>query len=212
MTSLFGKHILSLARPLSIMLASALWACSAGPDSKKPTSSDIGSVRQTDRPPPTARSPSDSAATGPSLGETIAWLSKDALPMLTLTEIGSDRANRMLVTTKHKVSSLTVNDCVLNWTTRISFTISSPAGETADPGKPFTQTVPLKAVDVGGISVVEMPPSQRSDEPTQRIRIPTRGKEGPPDGIDVRNRVDGERVVKALKRAAILCGAESQPF
>jgi len=189
-----------------------LLACSSAPDVRKSASTDTTAVRQTGDPAKIAAAPGGSAGAGPSLPETIAWLSNDAPAMLTLTEIGTDRSSQLLVTTKHKVSSITVNDCVLSWTTRISFKISSPTGDTSDPGKPFTETVSLKTVDVGGISVVQMPPSQRSDEPTQRIRIPIRGKDGPPEGMDVRNKVDGERVVKALKRAATLCGASTQPF
>ena len=170
-----------------------------------------------------ARPASDSAAaiasprvtpadTGPSLAETVQWLSREALPMLTVTQIATDRSSHMLVTSKWRISSLAVNDCVLSWTKRLSFTISSPTGEQADPGKPFKETVPLKEVDVGGISVIDLPPSQTSDVPTPRVRIPIRGQEGPATGLDVRNRGDGERVAKALKTAATLCGASTQPF
>lgn len=200
------------SRWVTLCVMPVLACFSSNPEVRKSTSADTTSIRQSVRSAPLAARQTDSVASGPSLSETISWLSNDALAMMTLTEIGTDRSSRMLVTTKHKVSSLTVKDCALSWTTRISFTISSPAGTTSDPGKPFTDTVSLKTVDVGGISVVQMPPSQRSDEPTQRILIPLRGKEGPPEGMDVRNKVDGERVANALRRAATLCGATAQPF
>jgi len=121
---------------------------------------------------------------------------------------------------RHEATDLRLQDCELTYTEHDNATGIAPISEYG------LIRVPLKAVDVGSIQVQEMPLSPpghvvRHGHPYQ-VKLTTRStadqvitRDGQQAWLAVIPVVDqpaGERVVRAIRHAAELCGAPMSPF
>jgi len=142
----------------------------------------------------------------PTLAETKAWIESEGpavLKTIHLSSVGPIYSS---------VSDLVMIDCHLSWKNESKIIVN----------------VPLKDLDVGGVILTPSALSTAGDE-NLMLRLKTRssigptiskvdmGKKGKQDLVDtvvesVRTQGDGNRLVAAIRRAAILCGAPASPF
>jgi hypothetical protein len=157
-----------------------------------------------------------SAEKKPTLAETKAWLEQEAVPMLRAygSRLG---AFNVLTSEDHQVTRLQLDAC------RLAIADSS-VHKVNDDVQVYRDTllVPLKDLDVGSIEVKQF--QIMTDKPMTIITMHTRasigktimakpsGKSDQVASMYVGDPQDGERIVTALKRAAILCGAPASPF
>ena len=156
---------------------------------------------------------------GPSMEETKAWLETEALPLL-----GGDTATYDRIigrsTDSSRISDLTLDACTLKWVDATSFTMGS--GQISRSGRAVHHiAVPLKDLDIAGTKTVtdadSIPPTAHAVLVTRASAGKTikstddKGVEQLRDGIGikVKTAADADRVVKAVQRAATLCGAKS---
>jgi hypothetical protein len=166
---------------------------------------------------------------GPTLADTKAWLESDGAAMLHSYRRRDDRRFSMIEVTTDDASDVQLTDCVLSWKHTTNFKIlGAPPGVKNGFLSSAVYRVPLKDVDVAGVLVQS--DSSRRDKPVSVVEIKTRAGAGAtiavePVGksakkteparavqIHVLNHDDGERVMKAVRRAAALCGAPTSPF
>ena len=159
---------------------------------------------------------------GPSMAETKRWLETEAPAMLGAFE--SQLGDLILSTSDHSVANLALENCVLSWTSITKTKIKVQTREKNLDSK-YTYRFPLRYLDLGGVRVDQI--QFMSDKPADVIRLPARsvagatiisvdsaGKESREKAamLYVRSRDEGQRVVKAIRRAAQLCGAPANPF
>lgn len=170
--------------------------------------------------------PANTIPPGPTMAETKAWLESEALPMVGGSEITQDRSGTV-TRMSDKLANLSVQDCRLAFDMDTMFSIGSASYQRPPVTGTYHIIVPLKDLDIAGVKTAAAAPAARGDVTYPRLRIKTRAAAGKTikttggskgeeasDGISffVRNDDDGERVAKAIRRAAILCGAPPSPF
>jgi hypothetical protein len=156
---------------------------------------------------------------GPTLAETKAWLERE-IPEMSSDYIVSTSERGFRSATRYETYSVSLSDC------RLTLHQAFQVGDS--PRDVSTTTVTLKDVDVGALMPVEVRPltGWTSNKPEIDVRlraITGRGEaftyeadgELKPTaiaGVHVREQDMALRMAKALRRAAILCGAPNQPF
>jgi hypothetical protein len=162
----------------------------------------------------------------PTLAETTRWLEVDGKALMKATGSKLDRRYNILTVIEHEVIDLKLEECNLHVVSRWHSEVTSPVGGQVDD-KRLHMVVPMKSVDIGGFTIVDL--TVLSETPVQlvsmrlqssegaAVRSWTEGREGEEsmsDGgqIFVRGRPEGERIINALRRAAVLCGAPRAVF
>lgn len=155
------------------------------------------------------------APAGPTMAETKAWLEMDAVTFLD-TQLAPQAEDR------YRVTALTFEACVLSWT---------EVQRLGDALTTWDVQLPMKDVAVGTVAVARLPSGLRFVQirttpaagPVVRTRDRIVGGGGRSDGRDVttpsdvtslfvRDEASGLRVVAAIQRAAVLCGATASAF
>jgi hypothetical protein len=161
---------------------------------------------------------------GPTLAETAAWLETDGQALMHGGRIQLDRRYSILSVSTYKYREVKVKDCTLSWTVDYSFLLKTPGKPDKKTNASWVVRIILKDLDTGGLAVQS--DTRLSDEPVYTVRIGTRAAVGATivlrEGekaekksaafIYVHDQGDGQRLVNAIKRAAILCGAPAGPF
>lgn len=147
----------------------------------------------------------------PSLTSTVKWLQNDAKFLLSVDWPAGNNP-----WTHRSIEHLTVTSCRMSWADSTVMVVGAKTFST-----PVLFSVPLADLDVGGVHaktmkdddvIVEFGP--RGDRPPIRHTF-TNGELGIASDTNhvvafpARNTNDAERVVAALKHAAILCGARA---
>jgi hypothetical protein len=142
----------------------------------------------------------------PTLEQTVAWLSKDAAPIL------RSETPRSTITLRY-IDALTVENCRMTWLDSHVLLGATSSNRL---------TLPLADLDLGGVHVRTFPDTSSIVEFGPRVaRPPVWIAVGQPAerrdtmrvvAFPVRNVSDGQRVVNAIKRAGLLCGASPSPF
>jgi hypothetical protein len=169
-----------------------------------------------------AASGQDSAKSkGPTLAETIAWLTTDAPPLLVYTE--APRPGRPGIS-RRWIHDLRIVDCRMDWEDSHALNLSASSNQ-AQSVNAATYRALLGDLDAAGIHVktlaqdnnviVEFGPRQSKPAIAYKVTSPPQFQGSDSTrrvGFAVRNGDDAKRVVAALKRAATLCGAPTSPF
>jgi hypothetical protein len=119
-------------------------------------------------------------------------------------------------------------NCRLEFDIENGYTLIGPGGQTSKTEESRALYIPMRYVDLGSVSVQRIPVAegwsrnrpvyevQLRVRPEARIRVVVPGKEDFEQwnsaAIPVADEQSGERVVRALKRAATLCGASASAF
>jgi hypothetical protein len=151
--------------------------------------------------------PASARSQEPNIAETKAWLESEGASFLYGVAHFAGG-----VTVQFNFADVALDNCVLSWT----------ALEQTDEGKPEKTriSVPLKDVDTGGIEV------RPGDEVfSDFVSVRTRKSVGPTISVKPADKpastdsnammfvkADGQRVVNAVRRAALLCGAPASAF
>ena len=154
------------------------------------------------------------------MAETVAWLTTDAAPLLTYTS-GPKPGRPGL--SRRSIRDLRIVDCRMGWEDSNALNLNASTGQ-AEKVNTSTYRVPLGDLDVAGIHVrtfpqdkyviVEFGPRQSKPAIPYRVTSPPTLQSSDSArrvGFPVRSADDGQRVVAALKRAAVLCGAPAVP-
>jgi hypothetical protein len=157
----------------------------------------------------------------PTMAETVAWLTIEAVPLLTYTS--GPKPGRP-GPSRRSIHDLRIADCRMGWEDSNALNLNASTGQ---PEKVNTTVyrAPLGDLDVAGIHVttiaqanyviVEFGPRQSRPAIPYRITSPAPMQSSDSTrrlGFPARSADDGSRVVAALKRAAVLCGAPAAPF
>ena len=155
----------------------------------------------------------------PTMAETVAWLTTDASPLLTYT---SPPKPGRPGSSRRSIRNLRIADCRMGWEDNNALNLNASTGQ---PEKTNTSVyrAPLGDLDVAGIHVRPMPQADyvivefgpRQSKPSIQYQITSPAVQGSDStrrvGFPARSAADGQRVVAALKRAAVLCGAPASP-
>ena len=153
-----------------------------------------------------ALSPVTFHAQEPSMAEIKAWLEQEAIGLVGGIALPGDRRIPVSVT------DLKLDNCVLLWTMDVPRI-----------GQPARFSVPLKDLDINRLAVVGAS-TLSTGYVSMHLRAfaPTTITSAPTDGsaasvytlahLYVRSVADGRRVAHAVRRAATLCGAPSDPL
>ena len=152
----------------------------------------------------------------PTMAETVAWLTTDAAPLLTYTS--GPKPGRP-GPSRRSIHGLRIANCQMGWEDRNALNINASTGQ-PEKVNITTYQAPLGDLDVAGIHVttvaqadyviVEFGPRQSKPAIPYRVTSPPvmqRSDSTRRLGFAARTAADGARVVEALKRAAVLCGA-----
>jgi hypothetical protein len=156
----------------------------------------------------------------PTMAETVAWLTTDAAPLLTYTSGPKPgRPGR----SRRSIHNLRIADCRMGWEDSNALNLNASTGQ-AERVNTATYRAPLGDLDVAGIHVrtfapedyviVEFGPRQSKPAIPYRVTSPPalQGSDSTRRvGFAARSADDGKRVVAALKRAVVLCGAPAPP-
>lgn len=160
---------------------------------------------------------------GPTLSQTKQWLEEEA--MMFLHASGSLQIGQSVRSTNGWMTTdLRLTECKLKWKQHSWFDMSG-RGPTSRDSSAYWSEVPLKDLEVRSVRVEDQ--KVVTAEPVQFIIVPTRqavgetiktwrdGKQPSSSGVAnmfASSRENGQRVVNAIRRAAILCGAPNSPF
>ena len=157
----------------------------------------------------------------PTMAETVAWLTTDAAPLLTYTR-GPQPGRPGL--SRRSIHDLRIVDCRMGWEDSNALNLNASTGQ-AEKVNTSTYRVPLGDLDVAGIHlrtfpqdkyvIVEFGPRQSKPAIPYRVTSPPTLQSSDSArrvGFAARSADDGQRVVAALKRAAVLCGAPASPL
>jgi hypothetical protein len=163
----------------------------------------------------------------PTMSQVKTWLETESPRLLQSQHTKLDRRYNILSVSERKNSNIKVEQCILSIKTTESFKIISSLRNQESKSE-WTSYIPLKDLDVGSITVRKVEFDSFSDSPMQLLELKTLASIGKtiiqknPERIEpsasagwssfVMNEHDGLRVAKAIKRAAILCGAPESPF
>jgi hypothetical protein len=146
-----------------------------------------------------------SGDTGPSLTETVAWIEAEGPGIM---QGGTKQIKRgdtimMIFNMNWRASEVSVKNCTLSWVTVLEI----EGGLLTKPDPKVTTvtktSVPLKVILNTRAAIGPTITDEQEGKPrTKRARV----------GITVTDTVGGERLAKAFRRAAVLCGASLSPF
>jgi len=151
----------------------------------------------------------------PTMAETVAWLTTDAAPLLTYTS--GPKPGRP-GSSRRSIRNLRIADCRMGWEDNNALNLNASTGQ-AEKTNTSVYRLALGDLDVGGIHVRPMAPADyvivefgpRQSKPSIQYQITSPAVQGSDStrrvGFPARSAADGQRVVEALKRAAVLCGA-----
>jgi hypothetical protein len=151
----------------------------------------------------------------PTMAETVAWLTTDAAPLLTYTS--GPKPGRP-GPSRRSIHDLRIVDCRMGWEDSNALNLNASTGK-AEKVNTSTYRAPLGDLDVAGIHLRTFPQDKyvivefgpRQSKPAIPYRITSPAPQSPDStrrvGFAARSADDGKRVVAALKRAAVLCGA-----
>jgi hypothetical protein len=183
------------------------------------------------------RRDSATASVGPSFDVTRNWIEKEMPTLTSAVELEENNDTlpdlvtvvRYSYSTRYEATEIRVRECQLIYKFEMKttgmYSSSVSSGEVPTQGFSSVVQVPLKAVDRGSVKVEEisavLPHRVRHSHPYQ-VKLTTRTTSdqpiidnGTPERaavIPVADEPAGERVVRALRRAAELCGAPASPF
>jgi hypothetical protein len=178
------------------------------------------SVASQERPPSrgSVTSPRDSGAT---LDVTRAWLQQE-LPRISSFGYSQQSGGEVIATYNRSVRSAILSGC------NLIIDVAYKSIPRSDVPLEWTTRIPLKDIDLGILAVLENTAGPGVEYVPAIFNIPIRAVPGRGDPfqevsagrtmatdrtvIAVGDRTQGERVVRALRRAAVLCGAVVPPF
>ena len=149
------------------------------------------------------------------MADTKAWLEGEGMALMRGLSSQDNRRLGVFMLVNYSVSDLHVDNCVISWTDHFDTRLQVPSSEPEIKKNTSRVQLQLKDLDTGGIGVRMT--TVLSDVAIPIVQIPLRTQAITTNGtngasIHVRSTEDGERVASAVRRAAILCGAQISPF
>jgi hypothetical protein len=161
---------------------------------------------------------------GPTMAETKSWLETEAPTFLRTGGTKLDKRYGILTVEHHGATDVRLDSCALSWTSWSTFELKSQLGDKTDSSSRRT-AVPLKDLDLNGFTVLT---DSLLTSAKQFVHMRTRAAVGktittsdnngaPRNNEEIANLYvtgpdEAARIITAIKRGAILCGAPASPF
>lgn len=162
-----------------------------------------------------------SDATGPTMAQTKAWLESEGVRLVSVRYYDPTSTGSLSSFQGH---GLELDGCTLAWNTADTLIVTGVFGKTLISDARLI--VPLARLDVGGVVADERPASKTRSSGSYSVRMRVMADAGKAirqvgerqsfesdrATMQVAGREDAARLAKAIRRAAVLCGAAASPY